>query len=147
MNATTDPTPKGWRGRWKLPLATCPALHFVAALQLPTFPGLSVYPTPTLHGAHFVTGSESWSVVPAAQSLQSLSFVAGAARIQGFVTRVGMLSTIRVGMLSTIHSTWVLRIVYAYVCMCRGHFLGSDETNIRVYVQVCMRSCRCGYGM
>ena len=62
--------------------ATCPALHFVAALQLPTFPGLSVYPTPALHGAHFVTGSESWSVVPAAQSLQTVSFV-GPARIQG----------------------------------------------------------------
>jgi hypothetical protein len=66
VNATTDPTPKGWQGRWKLPLGPCPALHFVTALQLPKFPGLSVKSTPMVHLTHGVAGFASWSVVPAA---------------------------------------------------------------------------------
>ena len=45
--------------------ASFPAAHFCTSLHLPALPGLSVKPTPRLHGKQGVAGFESWSVVPA----------------------------------------------------------------------------------
>ena len=59
---------------------SAPTAHWVTGLHAPVLPGVSVYVLFWLQRAHGVAGSESWSVVPAAQAVQATSRASVGAR-------------------------------------------------------------------